>query len=1014
MIRQKIKQATDTYAWAFILIYAGVFALAFVFSMFVCKGRELSMVFRVIMSFIMGCFSILALWEWLKDSAQSPISDNGKKKSRKYVLFGGLLAFLAITLVYINLGIYPFGERTVLIIDMHHQYVAFFSSLREKTFGLFNGDSLFYSSHVGLGSGYLSLFAYYLSSPFNALILLFPRELITEAIALITVLKIGLAGLTFSVFVRGMTKKNDFSVPLLSVAYALMMYMLAYSWDVMWLDSIAFLPLIIYGLHIWLENKKPALYIASLAGAIITNYYIAFMICVFVVFYFIAHLIIHSKGFRIRDYVSRILRFGVGSLIGGGISAFLLLPTAIYLQYTSGADDVFARDLSTYFDLFDLFGRSMFSASPSIRGDSLPNIYCSVFAVLLIVIFFLCKTISLRKKIAYGSLFMLLVCCAAVNYTYFLFHGKHFPNDLPHRFAFLISFAMLLMAVEVIANLRSVTPKNVGTALIVCVGGLALTELIGDEEPTVTLIYTSLIFFFAYSGLLFLMTSKKLRRSMGLVLLTAVLFIEIVSNGIITVTTMRETEVYTKRNDFTNDYEIISESVNYIDELNTPHYRMELLPRKTCNDPSLFGYSGLTVFASSNDQAVITLMSALGYANNGVNSHMYNSFVPVADSVLNLRYLVHTNNFSHSQLNYINTIETDDHTRYVYENPYALSRAFVTDEEILTDWEYDSNNPFVVQNTLITAASDASDVYTMHYPKVEDAVPVNSTVSFDNTFFHVTPTGSGSASFTANIPVTASDLISGSDTTYATEQYYVYVDCRAADSISVSAGSNSFSSSPNEPYIIDLGSLSEGNTISVTVNTSMECVGNIFVASMNNNDFVAAMESLSENQLVISTYSESAFSGTVNTSDAGVMFTSIPYDRGWNVTVDGNRVETFKIGNALLGFHITEGAHSVKFSYTPSGVVFGIFVSILCLLIFALLIVIYHLPDTRKKIIEKAPSLAFLSTLADPTVSLWRYNASEAAVKPVSIPSKPAPQTVRSENMSVLDDPALFDDDFDN
>lgn len=1006
MIRQKLKDALEKYTWAFVLTYAGVFALAFTASLFLCRSKELSSYFCFCMSFVMGCFSIIALRTWLFDSGRRLQASSKGKPTNVYIFLGGLLALLAITLVYLNLGIYPFGDRSVLIIDMHHQYVAFFSSLREKTFALFNGDSLLYSSHVGLGSGYISLFAYYLSSPFNIFILIFPREYLTEAIALITVLKIGCAGLTFSVFVRGMTKRNDFSVSLLSVAYALMMYMLAYSWDVMWLDSIILLPLIIYGLHLWLEKKNPALYIAALAGAVITNYYIAFMICIFVVLYFIAHLIIYSKGFKIRDYISRIIRFGAGSLIGGGIGAFLLLPTAVYLQYTSGADDVFARDLSTYFDLFDLFGRSMFSASPSIRGDSLPNIYCSVFAVLLIVIFFLCKAIPMRKKIAYGSLFIILAGCAAVNYTYFLFHGKHFPNDLPHRFAFLISFVMLLMAIEVIANLSSVTVKNVGTALLICIGGLALTEIIGNEEPTVTLIYTSLIFFFAYSAVLFLATSKKCRKPLALILLTAIVFIEIVSNGVITVTTMRDTEVYTKRADFTDDYEITNEAVEYVESLNSPHYRMELLPRKTCNDPSLFGYSGLTVFASSNDQSVITLMGAMGYANNGVNSHMYNSFVPVADSILNLRYLVHKNNFSHSQLNQIAYVETDDDVRYIYENPYALSRAFVVDDSLLYDWNYYSNNPFEVQNTFVTAASDASAVYTMHYPAVEYAVPVNSIVSFDGAFFHITPDGNGAASFTAVIPVTASDMTSGSDVSYATEQYYVYVDCRAADSISISAGSNTFSSSPNEPYIIDLGSLGAGDSVNVTINTSMECVGNIFVASMNNYDFTNAMSALSENELIISSYSEAAFTGTVNVSDAGIMFTSIPYDKGWTVTVDGVEAETFKLGDALLGFNINEGQHTVKFRYTPSGFVAGIIISVVCLIIFAALIVVYCLHDVRRKIISKFPRLAFLNDVADPAVSLYRSH----------LPVSPAPANnnsseLHSENFSVLDDPALFDDD---
>lgn len=62
------------------------------------------------------------------------------------------------------------------------------------------------------------------------------------------------------------------------------------------------------------------------------------------------------------------------------------------------------------------------------------------------------------------------------------------------------------------------------------------------------------------------------------------------------------------------------------EKANGAFYRMELLPRRTCVDTSLFHYRGMTVFASSNYYKSTKFLGSLGYAINGVNSHLYQSF----------------------------------------------------------------------------------------------------------------------------------------------------------------------------------------------------------------------------------------------------------------------------------------------------------------------------------------------------------------------------------------------------
>ena len=67
-------------------------------------------------------------------------------------------------MIFIGKEIYPFGDRSFLRTDLYHQYAPFFQELKDK---LANGESLFYTWDIGLGTNFMAIFAYYLSSPLN-------------------------------------------------------------------------------------------------------------------------------------------------------------------------------------------------------------------------------------------------------------------------------------------------------------------------------------------------------------------------------------------------------------------------------------------------------------------------------------------------------------------------------------------------------------------------------------------------------------------------------------------------------------------------------------------------------------------------------------------------------------------------------------------------------------------------------------------------------------------------------
>ena len=126
----------------------------------------------------------------------------------------GLLAaffvpIVIMIIIFIQRGIFPFGEESFLRTDMYHQYAPFFSEFQYK---LRHGGSLLYSWDVGMGVNFAALYAYYLASPFNWLLILCPKAYIIEFMSYMIVLKIGLSGLSFAWYLKKHCRSNSVGV----------------------------------------------------------------------------------------------------------------------------------------------------------------------------------------------------------------------------------------------------------------------------------------------------------------------------------------------------------------------------------------------------------------------------------------------------------------------------------------------------------------------------------------------------------------------------------------------------------------------------------------------------------------------------------------------------------------------------------------------------------------------------------------------------------------------------------
>ena len=81
----------------------------------------------------------------------------------------------------------------------------------------------------------------------------------------------------------------------------------------------------------------------------------------------------------------------------------------------------------------------------------------------------------------------------------------------------------------------------------------------------------------------------------------------------------------------------------------------------------------------------------------------------------------------------------------------------------------------------------------------------------------------------------------------------------------------------------------------------------------------------------IDSFEETSIKGTVKFDKDGLFFTSIPYDTGWSVKVDGVELEDEQIKalvDSYLCFDLSEGEHTIELSYMPDGLLIGAGVSV--------------------------------------------------------------------------------------
>ncbi len=906
-----------------------------------------------------------------KPKASAPQTAAQESSTHLWEVLSFVLPFLLLGIGFYVSKMHPFGERQFLVTDLWHQYYPFYQILEEK---LSEGGSLLYTWRSGLGTNFLAMMAYYCASPLNVLAVLVPQIYLRDAMMVILMLKFSFAGLFFAKMLRYVFHKNDMSITMFSVMYALCSYMMGYYWNTIWIDTVALLPLVMLGLTALVREGKYRTYVIALALALFTNYYIAYFICIFTVLAFFCLCWYENTG--IRRFGKRFAMITGCSLLGAGLSAWILLPTFFGLQLTHSASNTFPKSVTWYEGWRDILG-NMLAFNEVTSKEGLPNLYCGLLPVLLLGVFLIARKIRFREKLTAVLLLAFLVVSCNMNILNFIWHGFHFTNMLPYRFSFLFSFVLLVAAYRAYQILLSEKFSiwqwlgMLASGAVFC--ALAYGVRTEGEDPNKFVIASAIL---GGVYLLIVLFRTFLPKQVVQVLLAAVLAFEMGQHAVSGVKSVGSSSYkgYPANND------AVQEMLDTADELEDEEfYRTELSMWYTLNDPAMYYYDGVSQFSSMANANVTTFARLIGLpASEAGNRYYYANTSPLTNMLLNVQYMIAKDGYNANELT-MKRVATSGKVA-LYENLYDLSMGYMMNASAPGCIMDESLNAFEMQNFLFKRMTGVK----------EDLFTSIDITHVGHSGYDVTRKAYGSYSYNRKADaVNNNSYLKYNYTTQKDGMVYGYMKVTKGEYMDVYRYEDSTKlhayNIGKQPYITPLGSFRAGEMVTLRCDLKEEAKSGtitVYFYQLNEDVLEAGYAALADEVMTLTDFDDTSFSGEITAKADGCLYLSVPYEEGWTVYVDGEKAELLSAFDAMCAVQLTAGTHTITMRYSPKGFTAGLAVSIGS----AVLLVILWVAERRRKKTAGAPESAASEEQTEPEKAPAPAEENTSAAEPAGEP----------------------------
>ena len=838
-------------------------------------------------------------------------------------------------------GFFPFGAKSLMAVDFNAQYIGLYAYLKHL---FFNGDwnSFFSSFSKSIGGGMLGIWGFNLISPFNLLYFFFSEQNFQGAVMLTIGLRYGVMGLTWTHFFvkryNGL-EKNPAFLPIFGSLYALNGFNVSYQMNPIFYDGMIMLPLVLMGVEEVLDRTGAKRYVLLLALALLLHFYMGYMICIFVVIYALFYLF-KSKDRTFKQGFIQLLQLGLYSILAVGLVAFIIVPILMSLVSTKGGlESKLLFEWKLQIDPFDIFSKlflGAFDNSSWPAGPNLPNIYVGTLGMIGTVYYFLSSKFQKREKMASLVVLIVFILSCVHEFTSKLWHMGQNPAGFFYRFSWIMAFFLVYLAY---LSLREVEQLNWKKSLVVAGVMILIFILVMTREYSFLIVPQKIATLALIFVILSILVWPKIHKRWAF--LAAVTAIELMMNATIVQSRVGYTDAYK----YQDAVKQLQTAVAPIRPNDKEFYRIHGSFHLSKNDPFMADYPGMSVFSSNLENSTRDLFEQLG--NNGINATTYYYGTPLSDALFSLKYWmtpkpVYTKDYPDTSKMYVfgkyaTRLDITENTPVVYEEertevfqiPQTLPIAFGVNEK-LASLELRMNQPIQNYNK-IAAAQLGEDVKYLEmlaaneiitdnflaveraetYQRIDSSKPASVTYRFipqtDEEYWITLPTR-----FSRNDKNNIKMYLNG-------EEYHFLNNYQATQLVNIASQSQGKSIE----FKIEVNTDEEYTFAGVRLAKTYRSVANQFIQERQNQ------------AIQLTHWDNSHIRGTVTiTDDSSVMFTSIPYDKGWTVKVDGKVVKTRKIWNSLLGFDISSGEHTIEFSFIPEGWIAGVGISIISLIVF--------------------------------------------------------------------------------
>ena len=823
-----------------------------------------------------------------------------------------LLPCLIILSVCFFLKITPFGEKTFLINDMWGEYADYMAYFRSILSG---ENDLFYSFSKSLGDDLLSLLAFYVINPLNWLVCLFKPEGLPLAVMVLVIIRYGIAGVTAAVYF--VKRRNcGFSALLFSVCYALMSFNIVNAENTNLRESAMVLPLVIMGIEQLIEKGSIQTYIWSLAAAIFLNYYSGYQICIFSMIYFLFYYTCKENKLSFKK---AFLSFSDSSLLAAGLTAFLLIPVIFQLQDGPKTFDpsIFKFSINTPWDA--LFGKLLVSSYDVGQiANGFPNLYTGLICIFLTPMFFINREISAKEKWGMAGLMIVSILILQINPLNLVLHGFSSPLWWPYRYSFIVCWFLLLIAQKSFSHRNGWTKSGITLTIILAFVLTVLLSRRGYEWMTPESLKLNLVLLASSALLLTLIYYGKITGTAGILTVMMILEFFLNASHILSINTAYERSNTVQ--DYSTYYNTNKPVIDRIMKEDNGFYRIEKTYSRTPNDPMLLNYNGITHYSSTLSNNVMTFLQKTGFRRYPPYRILYWEGSDIAmDSLLGIKYLVSDWNIAKP---YKPVFTENQYT--VYENPYALPVMFTASKDILDIDLSREKAGFELQNKIFSALV-GEDIAI--YRKADVSGPVYNKLitqtDMKNHCFYTDEENNGALSWKINVD----DI----NTLYA---YFPSDDLHQAE-ITVNDKPFGYYYDNFSYHILHLGSFENGSTLTLKI-TPMEktlCLNNAQFYYENLELLNTAVSALHQDKTELYKVTSSHLTGFVESSSDKMLFLSIPYNSGWTVKIDDQKVPVSKIFNTFMVISIPNGTHLIDISYYPVGLFPGTLVSLISIIV---------------------------------------------------------------------------------